>query len=361
LKVLIASGGSGGHIFPAIALSRELRREKKDVIFVASRRRLDRSILEREPYKKVFLSVNPMPHRFGISAIPFMARLVSDAAASFFILRREKPDVVAGFGGYTAGAMVLIASMMGIKTVIHEQNVVPGRTNKFLDRRASRVAVSFSGTERYFANDDVIVTGNPVREESLENTGELAFPKLGLEKGRFTILVMGGSQGARSLNRLACESLKMLSQEEKNALQVVHISGPKDEKPLAESYDKEGIKGRVFSFIRDINNAYSACDMAISRAGAAAIFELASFGKPMILVPYPDPANNQRFNARFFFEHDAAVYMEERDASAEKLRNAISGLMRDPSRRQAICLNAGKLVQAWGARRLKEAVLGACA
>ena len=150
MKVLIASGGSGGHIFPAVSLAKELLKTDTEIIFVASRRYLDEGVLEGTPYRKFYLSANPMPYKFGWRTFVFTGKLVIDSICSFFILLRTRPDVVVGFGGYTAGAVVLLASIMRRKTVIHEQNVIPGRTNRLLDGLVSEIAVSFKETEKYF-------------------------------------------------------------------------------------------------------------------------------------------------------------------------------------------------------------------
>lgn len=357
MRILIASGGSGGHIFPAISLARELEKEESDIVFVASRRCLDRTILESAPYKKIFLSINPMPYKFGFRTFIFWAKLFSDSIHSIFILIRYRPDVVIGFGGYTAGTIVLLASLFGIKTVIHEQNAVPGRTNRFLDRLADKVAVSFSGTEKHFRNREVVFTGNPLREESLRENRLEALERLGLDHDKITILVMGGSQGAVSLNRLVSESLTSLSGEIKKNVQLVHIAGKNYKADIKKRYEEKGVKGRVFEFMKNINDAYSACDLAISRAGAAAIFELAAFRKPMILIPYPDKRNNQRSNAEFFEKSGAAIFRDEKDLSAEELRDIIADLIENPEKRKMLSENAKKLSVIDGAKRLKEVVL----
>ncbi len=356
MKVLIASGGSGGHIFPAVSLARELRKIGAEIIFVASRRRLDRSILEKEPYKKIFLSVNPMPYKFGLRALIFPFKLALDALAAFAILVKYRPETVIGFGGYTSGAMVLLGSVMNVRTIIHEQNVIPGRTNRFLDRVAGSVALSFSETGKYFSNRNVIITGNPLREESLKETRTGALGGFKLDTERMTILVMGGSQGASSLNRLVSESVVLLPAAKKKRLQIIHIAGAKKTGEIQKRYDEEGIRARVYAFIPNINEAYSVSDMAISRSGAAAVFELAAFRKPMILIPYPEEKNNQRFNAIYFAEKNAAIYRDEKNLRIEELRDLISALMDDSAKRGMLADNAGKLSVTDGAKKLAEIV-----
>jgi UDP-N-acetylglucosamine--N-acetylmuramyl-(pentapeptide) pyrophosphoryl-undecaprenol N-acetylglucosamine transferase len=362
MKILIASGGSGGHIFPAVSLARELKKEPltggAEIIFVASRRFLDRNILKTEGYKKIFLSANPMPYKFSWRFIIFFGKLAIDSVSALYVLLRFRPDVVVGFGGYTSGAILLLAAASGIKTVIHEQNLVPGRTNRFLDRFVDGVAISFSETGKYFRNKNVVFTGNPIRKESLRESREESFGKLGLMKDKMTILVMGGSQGASSLNELVSRSISLLPSEKKENIQLVHITGPKEPGRIKKRYDENGIRGSVVTFIHDINEAYSASDLAISRSGAAAIFELAAFKRPMVLIPYPDRKNNQRFNAMFFAKNNAAVYMDEKNTSIAELRDLIAELMDNPAKRKMLSENAGKLSVIDGARRLRELVWG---
>jgi len=356
MKVLIASGGSGGHIFPAVSLARELEKDNAEIIFVASRRRLDRSILQNESYKKIFLSANPMPYKLSWRLVIFLAKLAIDSIHALGILLRLRPDAVVGFGGYTGGAILLLAATMRIKTVIHEQNVIPGRTNRFLDRHVDSVAISFSDTKKYFRNKNVILTGNPLRKESLEDARPQSFANLGLDAGKMTILVMGGSQGASSLNDLVSGSIVLLPPEKKKNIQLVHITGPREPDKIQARYDENGIRCKIFTFIRNINEAYSVSDLVISRSGAAAVFELAAFKKPMVLIPYPDTRNNQRFNAILFARKNAAIYVDEKNTRKEQLRDIIAELADNPAKRKMLSENAGKLSVLDGARRLKELV-----
>ena len=358
MKVLIASGGSGGHIFPAVSLAKELEKDNIEIIFVASRRRLDRNVLENATYKKIFLSANPMPYKFSWRVFIFLVKLFLDSVYALYLLLKVRPDIVIGFGGYTAGSIVLLATAMNIKTIIHEQNVVPGRTNKFLDKFVREIAVSFKETKKHFRNKNVMVTGNPLREESISECRPEAIGKFGFDKEKLAILVMGGSQGARSLNDLVSRSLNLLPYERKKNLQVIHITGQADFEKFKDFYKKTGIAGRVFSFVENINEAYSICDLAISRSGAAAILELAALAKPMILIPYPSQKNNQRFNAMFFAERNAAIYKDEKNLKPEELENIILELIDNPEKRKALSENARKLSVVDGAERLKKCIEG---
>lgn len=358
MKILLVAGGSGGHIFPAVSLARELRKGNAEIIFVASKRRLDRNILEKEPYRKIFLSANPMPYRFGVRMLVFPFKLALDAFAALFILVKYRPEIVVGFGGYTSGALVLLAAMMKAKTLIHEQNAVPGRTNMLLDKIADRVALSFPEAGKYFSNRNIIITGNPLRKESLEKVQCENLEDFKLDKERLTVLVMGGSQGAQSLNKLVSESMMLLPEAKKKRLQIIHIAGAGKVEEIQRRYDERGMRGRVYGFIQNINKAYSACDIAISRAGAAAVFELAAFRRPMVLIPYPNEKNKQLFNAVYFAERNAAIYRDEKNLRIEELRDIISDLMDDPAKRSTLGDNAGKLSVIDGAQKLARLVWG---
>jgi len=356
LKVLIASGGSGGHIFPALAFANEFTDKNAEIIFVASRRRLDKSLLARMPYKKVFLSANPMPYKFGFRSFVFLGKLALDSLRSAWLLLWVRPDIVVGFGGYTGGAAVLIARLFGIKTLIHEQNLVPGRTNKFLDRYVDKIATSFYDTKNYFNNKNVVFTGNPLRAESLVNCKSRALENFKLDPGKTTILVMGGSQGAASLNELVVGAAKLLSPEVKENIQFIHITGIKGFEKIKTLYEESAINGRVVGFIKDIAAAYSACDIAITRAGAAALFELAAFGKPMILMPYPYNKNNQRFNADYFAKNRAAICVDEKKSSAGELKKIILDLINNPDKQKMLSQNVSKLSVVNGASALARLV-----
>jgi len=358
MRILIASGGSGGHIFPAVSLAKEIRKNSDaDIIFAASRRDLDRDILRGEPYEKVFLSANPMPYKLSYKIIVFLFKFIMDSFQAVYILSKYRPGVVVGFGGYTSGSIVLVSAFLRIKTVVHEQNLVPGRTNKLLDKIVDRLAVSFEDTKKYLSNKNIIFTGNPIRRESLRNNREEGMDYFKLDRGRTTFLIMGGSQGARSLNELVSRSLCLLPESKKAQLQLVHITGPTDAKKIAARYSDNKINGKVFPFIKEISQAYSVCDIAISRSGAAAIFELAAFKKPMILIPYPNPKNNQRFNAEFFELKGAAVCIDESKTTDTELKEIINGLLDDPGKRKSLSDNAMGLSIKDAAERLKNVVL----
>ncbi len=357
MKILIAAGGSGGHIFPALALSQELNKRKDvEIIFVASRRALDRKILKKAPFKKIFLSINPMPYGLNFKIVPFVIKFICDLFISGFILGVERPKIAVGFGGYTAGAILMLAAVMGIKTIIHEQNLVPGRANRLLDRFADVAATSFEDSKIYFKKAIVVFTGNPLRENIIFADKKNISKFSGFDENKFTILVMGGSQGAQSLNRLVSGAIKGLEDDIKKNLQIVHITGSKDFDIISNIYKENRILAKTFSFIENIHDAYRITDLAISRSGAAAVFELSLYGKPMILIPYPFKKNNQRFNARYFADKEAAIYREEDSLDSKDLRNLIRDVMGNKDKLNRLSENAKRLSLPDAAERLANEV-----
>jgi UDP-N-acetylglucosamine--N-acetylmuramyl-(pentapeptide) pyrophosphoryl-undecaprenol N-acetylglucosamine transferase len=316
-----------------------------NVFFVASSRRIDRNILGDTHYRAFYLTVNPMPHSFGVKKIlVFITRLVADIIRSFLILIKIRPDAVAGFGGYSSGAIVCAARICGLPVLLHEQNLLPGRANRLLCRIADTVAVSFGKSEKFFSRHkcNVVFTGNPLREEICRKKDKVkARESLGLHPDKFTFLIMGGSQGSTFLNRTVTEGAGMLKKCKADEFQIIHLTGRKDHEKVAEFYRMNGVNARVFSFLGDIETAYSACDTAVSRAGAAAIFELAFYGKAMILVPYPNPKNNQRSNAEYFAARRAAVTLEEKNITPEGMADIMLRSMSDAGFREGLAANAG--------------------
>lgn len=361
MKVILAAGGSGGHIFPSLALASELRKSGAEAVFVSSRRRLDMSLLGPDGYKCYFLSINPMPRgKNPFRILVFLLKVAADMFTSASIMFRERPDVVVGFGGYSSGTISLCAKLFGKPLVIHEQNYFPGRANVMLAGIADRVAVSFDGTEKYFprAKGRTVFTGNPLRTDKLSKARDKARERIGLSLPGLTVLVMGGSQGASFLNRTASEAVRKVSEKIKG-VQVVHLTGKADYESMLRFYEHNGIEARVFSFLDRMEDAYAVSDMAISRSGASAVFELAYYGMPMILVPYPNPKNNQWTNARFFAEKGAAVFRDEKELTADALAGELEAMMSCAAERARMSDAARALSVPDAAKRLADEVVKA--
>ncbi|MDP2912518.1 MAG: undecaprenyldiphospho-muramoylpentapeptide beta-N-acetylglucosaminyltransferase [Candidatus Omnitrophota bacterium] len=367
-RVLIAAGGSGGHIFPAIALAKTLimSLESIDIKFVGSDKDLDRRIFEKEGFKFSLLSVNKLPYGLSPRLPLFFVKLFTDLLKTIYIIAGYRPDIVVGFGGYCSFPVVLLSCLFGIPRIVHEQNMTPGRANKFLFRLADRIAVSFRDTINLLGTDGkkATFTGNPIRPEILASSGnpgsrENGIKKFGLDTDKFTVLVIGGSQGAHFLNETFIKAVSGLGPDVKRSIQIIHITGIKDYEWVMTAYGPlRDISHRAYSFIDRIEEAYSASDLIVTRSGASAIFEIALFGKPMILVPYPLAMSHQSENAKAFFKNGAAMKIEEDKLSAEMFKGAMLSLFNDRDRLKVMGEAAKKLSYAESSIKLARLVLG---
>ena len=293
-RLVIAGGGTGGHLFPGIAVARALKTRMQDakVLFVVGRRRMETDILSRTGFEAVSVDVEGIKGRGWKKGLPVVFKLPKSIFQSTSIIRRFSPSVALGVGGYSAGPFCTAAKWMGIPTAIHEQNSYPGVTNRLLSKIVDRIFISFEESRSSFKRKEAILTGNPVRQELF-----LARPTRPEEDDTFTVLVVGGSQGAQAINRIFVEALHCLW-ESGRKMAVIHQTGTMDYERVVEDYRTRGLEGEISPFIADMATAYSRADMVVSRAGASTIFELAALGKPSILIPYPYATNrHQEINA----------------------------------------------------------------
>ncbi|MBI5124099.1 MAG: undecaprenyldiphospho-muramoylpentapeptide beta-N-acetylglucosaminyltransferase [Candidatus Omnitrophica bacterium] len=347
MRILIACGGSGGHIFPAIALAEGLESDDAclDILFVGSDSVLDKRIFEKERFGYYLLSANKFPYTPSWKTAIFFIKLSFDTLKSFFILVRSKPDVVVGFGGYTSGPVIFAAYILRIPRIIHEQNVRPGRANAALFRFVDKIAVSFENTKKYLGEciKKAVFTGNPIRMKLMKDDRPGSIKKFGLDSNKSTILVIGGSQGAHNLNKTFLLAMTKIGSGMRASLQVIHITGNTDYAWASEAYKELDIEHRVFSFVDRIEEAYSASDLVVTRSGASAIFEIAYFGRPMILVPYPFAMSHQSENAAVFSGNGAAIKIDEKELSPELIKTEIERLINDRLYSGALAQNAKRL------------------
>lgn len=327
MKILIVAGGTGGHIFPAIRLAEEISSMKSDeVIFITSSRPKHMDLLNRKNIRSYSLPIIAMQSGSIFSILNFAIRLLIGIVKSLILLLRLRPGIVIGFGGYVTGPILLLASLSGAKTIIHEQNVYPGRANRILARFVDRIAVNFSESTGYLKGFEskVFISGNPLRREILSR---IPYPVSNIPEKTFTLLAMGGSQGSQTLNRIIPKALDLIGDDKKKMLEIVHISGDRDRDEVMRSYRDKNIKNRVLSFTDEIHKFYNESDFVISRSGATTISELLFLAKPSILIPYPYAQNHQRFNAEVLSKKGAAVLIEEAQLTAEALKDAIVKFM----------------------------------
>jgi UDP-N-acetylglucosamine--N-acetylmuramyl-(pentapeptide) pyrophosphoryl-undecaprenol N-acetylglucosamine transferase len=330
MNVAFAGGGTGGHLFPGLALAEELRRRDPGsrLLFLCTERDAAYRALQDAD-----VAVDVLPSR---NRGPLPLRVASLAAAmprAFRRLRAFGPDIVIGLGGYGSVAGVLCAKALRVPALLLEQNVIPGRTNRLLVHLADEVASQWQEAARYFRRRRrVRVTGNPLRHAIRRIGRATAADRLGLDAERPTLLVMGGSQGASPLNRAMCEAAPLLARPGL-PLQVIHLAGRRDAEQVRATYARSELRAAVYDFLDDMAEAYSACDLALCRAGGTSIAELTALGVPAILVPLPHATDNhQHLNASVLESRGGAVLIEQRDLAPERLAACIQGLMNRPQR-----------------------------
>ncbi|MDP3730441.1 MAG: undecaprenyldiphospho-muramoylpentapeptide beta-N-acetylglucosaminyltransferase [Candidatus Omnitrophota bacterium] len=361
MRILIAAGGSGGQIFPAVALAEELKLNdpSAEILFVGSDKALDRRIFKKEGFEYRLLSSNKLPYGASFKTIFFLLELSIDILRSLIIIMKYRPEAVVGFGGYVSAPVIVAAYILGIPMMVHEQNAVPGRANAALFWFADRIAVSFEETRKYLGvyAGKAVFTGNPIRASLLKDDKIGNIKKLGLDPQKFTILVIGGSQGAHNLNKAFLKSLSKMDEDSRRSLQVIHITGVTDYGWASAAYRELSIEHRVHSFVDRIEEAYSASDLIVTRSGASAIFEIAYFGRPMILVPYPFALSHQSENARIFSAGGAAVEIDEKDLSGDLMKERIGGLLKDRNKLSEMGESARRMSVPDSSRSLAQAVL----
>ncbi|HEY1546380.1 MAG TPA: undecaprenyldiphospho-muramoylpentapeptide beta-N-acetylglucosaminyltransferase [Kofleriaceae bacterium] len=332
-RLLIAGGGTGGHLFPGVAIAEELRAREPDaeITFVGTKRGIEARVLPELGWPLELIEVSGLKTVGALGALRGLFRLPRAYWQARRLLKHLRPDAVIGVGGYASGPVVLAAKLRGIPTAICEQNSIPGLTNKLLGRIVRRVFVAFDGSRRFFASKKVALVGNPVRRELAAKLAS-ATPTAG---DRVHVLVSGGSLGAVAVNELAAQALSKLAKE--RAIEIVHQTGEKDLEPTRKRYADAGVDADCRAFIKDMAAAYATADLVIGRAGATTVAELAIAGKPAVFIPYPFAADNhQVLNATEMAERGAALMFEQSELTADKLADALRPLLADPAKRAAM-------------------------
>jgi UDP-N-acetylglucosamine--N-acetylmuramyl-(pentapeptide) pyrophosphoryl-undecaprenol N-acetylglucosamine transferase len=329
MEVLIAGGGTGGHLYPGLALAKELVHRKEDlqITFVGTARGMEARVLPREGFPLALIRVEGLMGRGIIKGLGVITHLPLSLWDSFRILKKHQPALVIGVGGYASGPLMLAATILGKRRLILEQNVIPGMTNRLLAPWMHRVVVSFKESRMYFPKGKVAVLGNPVRRELLQGAEGNAG-----EKGKKTLLIFGGSRGARTLNRGMVEALDLFKKEGKD-WGIIHQTGEADFLWVKQKYEEKGIRAQVEPFLFDMGAAYGQADLVVSRAGATTIAEITACGLPAILVPFPYATHDhQRKNAMVLEQAGAAVVMADQQLSGTGLGREIIRLMGDHPR-----------------------------
>lgn len=342
LRVIISGGGTGGHIFPALAIANAIRKlnPETEFLFVGAQGKMEMEKVPAAGYKIEGLWISGIKRELTIDNLSFPFKVLSSVSKALRIIREFKPDVAVGVGGYASGPLLYAASLKNIPCLIQEQNSYPGITNKILAKRVQKICVAYDGMDRYFPKEKILLTGNPVRENVLKIEGKrqeaFSFFRLNLEKK--TILVVGGSQGARSINRSILAGLNEIRHAD---VQVVWQTGKLfyDEAQNAVSSARmENV--RVFDFISQMDFAYAAADLIVSRAGASTVSEILLVGKPSVMVPLPTAAeDHQTKNIEAMVRKNAALMVRDTDASAQLVATALATL-RDEQLLKSLASNA---------------------
>ena len=339
-KFIISGGGTGGHIFPALAIANELKKRfpSTEILFVGAKGRMEMEKIPAAGYPIEALWISGLNRTHKMKNLSFPFKLISSLYKARKIINGFKPDAVIGTGGFASGPVLYMAQKKGIPTFIQEQNSYPGITNKLLAKKAKKIYTAYDNLDRFFDKNKIVLTGNPVRSLLNANTinKEEALKNFGLETGNKTLLVIGGSLGAMPVNR-AIE--KHLEEIQKKDWQLIWQTG-KNHFDKFKNYENPKIK--VLPFINNMEEAYAAADLIISRAGAGSISELAIVGKPVILVPSPYVAeDHQTKNAESLVKLQAAVLIKEKDLD-ERLINEIDKIFSDENREERLRENLKK-------------------
>lgn len=337
-RLILSGGGTGGHIFPAIAVANEFRERHPDaeILFVGAEGRMEMTRVPEAGYPIVGLWIAGLQRKMTLANLMFPVKLIASLWKALRIVKSFRPHVAVGTGGYASGPLMLAATRMGIPALLQEQNSYAGLTNKKLASKVQRVCVAYPGMETYFPSAKVVMTGNPVRKDILNVSGKRpqAMKHFGLDDTCETLLVLGGSGGARTINESVLAGLDQLINSN---VQVIWQTGKVYyESVKAQVADKDLRKVRLYDFLKEMDLAYAAASVVVSRAGALSISELCLTRKPAVLVPSPNVAeDHQTKNAMALVRSEAAVMIADKDAKT-KLTTEVLALLRDAARREKL-------------------------
>ncbi len=358
-KIIISGGGTGGHIFPAIAIANAIKEihPTADILFVGAEGKMEMEKVPQAGYQIIGLPVAGFQRKLTFKNFLFPFKLLSSLLKARGIIKSFKPDVAVGVGGYASGPLLFAAANNGIPTLIQEQNSYAGVTNKILSKKAKTICVAYQGMDRFFSKDKIVYTGNPVRKDILEckSKKQEGFQYFGLSEHVKTVFIMGGSLGARTINKSVIANLAMLVEAD---VQVVWQTGKSYYKECLEVVSNLNTdKIKVYEFIKDMNLAYSVADVVISRAGALSISELCLVQKPVILVPSPNVAeDHQTKNAMALVNIDAAQLIKD-EVAERVLVPAVLKLIHNKEKQDLYSMNIAKLGKPYAAREIAAEVL----
>jgi UDP-N-acetylglucosamine--N-acetylmuramyl-(pentapeptide) pyrophosphoryl-undecaprenol N-acetylglucosamine transferase len=345
LKVIVSGGGTGGHIFPAVAIANAIKNKYADaeILFVGAKGKMEMEKVPKAGYPIKGLWISGLQRKLSLGNLLFPVKVLVSLVHSMFIIKSFKPDLAIGVGGYAGGPLLKAATMLGVPALIHESNSFPGITNKLLGRSVSTICVAFANMEKYFPKEKLVVTGNPVRQEIVKLSGkrEDAIAHFKLDNSRPVVLVIGGSLGARSINQAIHEALPLFKEKNYQVLWQTGVHYKEQSVKAVTELVYDGVKPHEFIYEMDL--AYAAADVVVSRAGAMSVSELSLVAKPAILVPYPYASeDHQTKNAMTLVLKDAAVLVKD-DETKDHLYKEIENLLTHPDKMEQLVLNINKL------------------
>lgn len=344
LNIVIAGGGTGGHLFPGIAVAQtfKIQNRQNRILFVSTGRPLELSVLSRMGFKHQPITAQGIKGLGLWRKLGSIFKLPQGIIESAAILNRFKPDLVIGLGGYSSGPVIITAWLLGIKTILMEQNILPGITNRILANFADRIYVAFENTKFRCASAKIKVAGNPVRKEISDCRRRQWSNVPSTSKRPFTVLILGGSQGAHNINTAVTGALNHLNA--RHDFRFIHQTGAADEKWVRKAYEESGATFSVQAFYNNMADLYTQSDLIICRAGATTVAEITAIGKGAVFVPYPFAADNHQFlNAQALVVSEAAEMILDKDLTAQRIARRIEYLKRDPAALKRMASKAKQL------------------
>ncbi len=359
LKVIISGGGTGGHIFPAVAIAKALEKKVNniEILFVGAKGRMEMTKIPAEGYAIEGLWISGLQRNLSVSNLSFPFKLTSSLYKANRIIKKFKPDIAIGTGGYASGPLLYMAAKNNISTLVQEQNSYPGITNKILSKIVDKVCVAYDNMERFFPKQKIIFTGNPIRQDVLEfaRKKQSAIDHFHLDKNKKTVLVIGGSLGARTINQQIDKNIDFFIAKNLNLIWQTGISYKNKGAAIVKEKSEKGIN--AYAFIKEMDLAFAAADIIISRAGAIAVSELCHIGKPCILVPSPNVAeDHQTKNAQAVVNKSAALLVKDKDADS-KLVNCLNALCEDENLQEQLAKNIKQLAVSDAAETIADEAL----
>jgi UDP-N-acetylglucosamine--N-acetylmuramyl-(pentapeptide) pyrophosphoryl-undecaprenol N-acetylglucosamine transferase len=356
MNVAIACGGTGGHLFPGLAVAEVLKNRGHEVLLLISEKQIDAiAVGNRKEFRIQKIPAVGLTKLVSLRFFSFFAKFLNGLLACLRTYRSFKPDVVLGMGGFTSTAPILAGRLNGLPTFIHESNAIPGKANRLNALLSRKVLLGFEECARCFPNKPVEVTGTPIRDSLRRPVDRSeALKNMRLKSDLRTVLVMGGSQGAHGINEAVVAVLERFALKE---VQFIHLTGKEDENYVYECYRREAIPAFVSAFYDRMEEAYTVADLAIARSGAASLTELSYFGLPTILIPYPFAAeNHQFFNAEIFARHGVAKVLEESRVNEDTLGSLIDHFLNNGAKAHRATAQPRALGPETAANRIVEII-----